>query len=56
MEMEFNDPVDGKRVVLRAMHKYLLKVVSSNHMEVVLKHSDIEWAIECLITNNRQLE
>lgn len=56
MEMEFNDPVDGRRVVLRAMHKYLPKLVSSNHMEAVLKRGGIEWAVECLITDNRQSE
>ena len=43
MEMEFQGP-DGRRVVLRGMNTYPAKVVSSQRMEVVLRHQDIEWA------------
>ena len=49
MEMEFQGP-DGKRVVLRGMNTYPAKVVSSQRMEAVLRHQDIEWAAECFIT------
>lgn len=50
MEMEFQG-LDGRRVVLRGMNTYLAKVVSSQRMEAVLRHQDIEWAIECFITS-----
>ena len=43
MEMEFQGP-DGRRVVLRGMNTYPSKVVSSQRMEAVLQHQDIEWA------------
>ena len=36
MEMEFQGP-DGRRVVLRGMHTYAPKVVSSQRMEAVLR-------------------
>ena len=49
-EMEFQGP-DGKRVVLRGMNIYPTKVVSSQRMEVVLRHRDIEWEAECFITS-----
>jgi hypothetical protein len=50
MEMEFTSP-DGKKVVLRAMHQYPLNIVSSHNMEAVMRHGDIEWAIECFISD-----
>ena len=43
MEMEFQG-LDVKRVVLRGMNTYSPKPVSSQRMEAVLRHDDIEWA------------
>jgi hypothetical protein len=48
MEMEFTCS-NGKKVVLRAMHQYPLKIVSSYNMEAVMRHGDIEWVVECFI-------
>ena len=42
--MEFMGP-DGKMVVLQAMHQYPPKIISSQSMEVVMWHGDIEWEI-----------
>ena len=50
MEMEFQGP-NVKRVALRGMNTYPAKVVSSQRMEAVLRHQDIEWAAECFITS-----
>jgi hypothetical protein len=50
MQMEFTGP-NGKKVVLRAMHKYLQNIVSSHNMEEIMRHGDIEWDIECFISN-----
>jgi hypothetical protein len=50
MEMEFTGP-DGKKVVLRAMHQYPPKIVSSHNMEAVMRHGDIEWVVECFISD-----
>ena len=50
MEMEFQGP-DCRRVVLRGMNTYPAKVVSSQRMEAVLRHQDIEWVAECFITS-----
>lgn len=36
MEMEFNSPIYGRKLVLRAMHKYPPKPVSSIDMELLL--------------------
>ena len=33
------------------MNTYPAKVVSSQRMEAVLRHQDIEWATECFITS-----
>ena len=55
MEMEFQGP-DGRRVVLRGMNTYPPKVVSSQRMEAVLRHQDIEWAAECFITSQDQTD
>ena len=49
MDMEFQGP-DGKRVVLRGMNTYPPKLVSSQRMEAVLRHDDIEWSTKCLVT------
>jgi hypothetical protein len=51
MEMEFTGP-DGKKLVLRAMHQYPPKIVSSHSMEAVMRHGDIEWAIEFYISDS----
>jgi hypothetical protein len=50
MEMKFTRP-DGKKVVLWAMHRYPPKIVSSHNMEAVMRHDDIEWVVECFISN-----
>jgi hypothetical protein len=46
MEMEFTGS-DGKKVVLRAMHQYPPKIMSSHSMEEIMRHVDIEWVVEC---------
>jgi hypothetical protein len=33
------------------MHQYALKIVSSHSMEVVMRHGDIEWDVECFISD-----
>jgi hypothetical protein len=48
--MEFTGP-DGKKVVLRAMHHDPPKIVSSHSMEEIMRHGDIEWVVECFITD-----
>ena len=53
--MEFIGP-DGKKVVLWAMHQYLSKIVSSHNMEVVMRHGDIEWVVECFISDREPLD
>jgi len=50
MEMEFTGP-DGKKVVLREMHQYPPNIISSHSMEEVMRHGDIEWAVECYISD-----
>jgi hypothetical protein len=50
MEMEFTG-LDDKKVVLRAMHQYPPKIVSSYNMEAVMRHGDIEWVVQCFIFN-----
>ena len=40
MEMDFTSS-DGKKVILRAMHQYPQKIVSSHNMEEVVRHGDI---------------
>ena len=41
MKMEFQGP-DGKLVVLRGINTYLLKLVSSQMMQAMLRQGDIE--------------
>ena len=48
--------IDGKRVVLRGMNTYPSKVVSSHSMEAVLRQGDIEWDVECYISNKETLD
>ena len=49
-EMKFKCP-NGKLVVLNGMHTYLNQVVSSHSMISIMRHGDIEWDVECLITS-----
>ena len=42
---------EGKPILLRGMHTYPNQVVSSHNMRTILRHGDIEWADECLITS-----
>ena len=37
--------------VVRGQHTYPNQVVNCNSMRSILKHGDIEWAIECHITS-----
>jgi len=53
--MEFIDH-DGKKVVLHAMDQYPPKILSCQSMEVVLRHGDIEWVVECYISDKIQLK
>ena len=39
-----------KPILLRGMHTYPNQVFSSHNMRTILRHGDIEWAAECLIT------
>lgn len=38
------------------MNTYPPKVVSSERMEAVLRHQDIEWVTECFITSQDQTD
>ena len=42
---------EGKPILLRGMHTYPNQVVSSHAMRSILRHGDIEWVVECLITS-----
>jgi hypothetical protein len=53
VETEFTGP-NGKKVVIRSIHQYLLKIVSSHNMEEVMRHGDIEWVVECFISHREQ--
>jgi hypothetical protein len=50
VETEFTGP-NRKKVVIRSIHQYPLKIVSSHSMEEVLRHGDIEWVVECFISH-----
>ena len=43
----------GKPILLRGMHTYPNQVVSSHSMRAILRHADIEWDDECLITYSK---
>ena len=43
--------VEGKLVVLKGMNTYPNQVIYTNSMRSILKHGDIEWDVECHITN-----
>ena len=42
---------EGKPILLRGMHPYPNQVMSSHNMRTILRHGDIEWTAECLITS-----
>ena len=44
---------EGKSILLRGMHTYPNQVVSSHSMRFILRHGDIEWDVECLITYSK---
>ena len=48
-KMRFKN-LEGKPIVLRGMHTFPNQVVSSHNMRSILRHGDIEWVVECLIT------
>ena len=41
---------EGKSVVLKGMNTYPSQVISAKSMRSVMRHGDIEWAVECQIT------
>ena len=49
LEMGFRDS-DEKRVVLRGMSIGATRIVSAERMERIFRHSEVEYATECLIT------
>ena len=48
--MEFTFVADGKKVVLREMANEGPKEVSAHRMEAILRHDDVAWAAQCLIS------
>ena len=48
-EMRFQD-VGGKEVVLMGFNTYPKQVISSHSMRSLLRHGDIEWVFECLVS------
>ena len=48
-EMKFQDS-KGVLKVVRGQHTYPNQVMTCNSMRFILRHEDIEWAIECHIT------
>jgi hypothetical protein len=55
MMMEFRDE-EGRRVVLRGMTIDLPRIVSTKKMEAVLRHRNIAWETQCLITTKKTTE
>ena len=49
MRMEFRDK-EGRRVVLRGMNTDPPRIVTTKRMEAALRHRNISWAAECVIT------
>ena len=41
---------EGKPILLRGTHTYPNQVMSSHSMRTILRHVDMEWVFECLIT------
>ena len=50
--MKFQDSIGVLRVV-RGQHTYPKHVVNCNSMRSILRHGDIEWAVECYITSSK---
>ena len=48
-EIRFKN-LEGKPILLRGMHTYSNQVVSSHTTRTILRHGDIEWVFECLVT------
>jgi len=48
-QISFKD-AEGKSVVLKGMNTYPSQVISAKSMRSVMRHGDIEWAVECQIT------
>lgn len=53
MELKFMS--EWKKVVLRGMSHGGLKVVSLKRMERLIRHNEVEWAVECLIMPSNPL-
>jgi len=52
MRMEFRDK-EGRKVVLRGMNTGPPRIVTTKRMEVALRHRNIAWAAECVITHQK---
>jgi len=52
LEMGFRDS-DGKRVVLRGMSTGAPMTVSTKRMERIFRHGEVAYAVECLITTQK---
>jgi hypothetical protein len=55
MRMEFRDK-QGRRVFLRGMSTDLLRIMATKRMEVALRHRNIAWVAECVITPQKERE
>jgi hypothetical protein len=52
LEMGFRDQ-DGKKVVLRGMSIGAPRTVSTKKMESIFRHREVAYAVECLITTQK---
>jgi hypothetical protein len=55
LEMGFRDQ-DGKKVFLRGMSTGEPRIVSSKRMERIFIHGEVAYAVECLITTQKDSE
>jgi hypothetical protein len=55
LEMGFRDQ-DGKKVGLRGMSTGAPRTISAKRMERIFRHGEVAYAIECLITTQKDLE
>jgi hypothetical protein len=52
LEMGFKDQ-DGKKVVLRGMSTGAPRTISAKRMERIFRHGEVAYAVECLITTQK---
>ena len=50
LKMKFKGS-DGRQVVLTGVNTYPKKLLSSHNLRSILKHEDIKWVIECVISS-----